>query len=739
MRASDQKTRRGRGIRWHLFQVLLLSILPIGLFAAGLFYLHWRAQEHERERSQVQLVRLLAAAVDNALDSTVERRSILASLWGSSPVPDEDFYARAKDALRNNADWSELQPLRTDGGALGAGKLAASSLDVWRPVITDRRPLVSNVLPDPETGTQSVYVGVPVVREGKVTHVLIAKLDLKWYDRLLTRQGLPKGGVAGLFDQDFKFVARSAEGSERRGSSPSEALVGDMKQKREGIGRYTNLNGVPVYTAWTFSRHGWGVAIATPAAPIEDPFWKYLVVFACLWAGAVVLAILYAFSKARLITASLESLEGQARHLAAGHRIKDLPASRVTEIDRAVGALEDASVLLQSATVERVRSLHSEREARAAAETANRAKDEFLAMLGHELRNPLAAISNSVPVLTAAHRTREQLDFVAGVISRQTRHLTHLIDDLLNVGRAVAGKITLARAPLDLGACVRGVSTTLQATGRFVDRQLDLDLEPVWISGDTTRIEQIATNLLVNATTFTSAGGRIRVRVSAEGDAAVLEVSDDGRGIAGEHLPHVFDVFFQADSPETRATGGLGIGLTMVQRLARLHDAEVTAQSAGLGRGARFIVRFPRIPEPAPTGPSPVAESPLAPRAILVVEDNADARESLQIALELQGHRVVSAADGRAALALVRIHHPSVALLDIGLPGMDGYELARGLRALFGPQILLIALTGYGMETDARKAREAGFDQHLTKPVDVDKLAQVMEAAGRSPQAIGSD
>jgi CheY-like chemotaxis protein/anti-sigma regulatory factor (Ser/Thr protein kinase) len=344
-----------------------------------------------------------------------------------------------------------------------------------------------------------------------------------------------------------------------------------------------------------------------------------------------------------------------------------------------------------------------------------------------------------VPVLTAAHRTREQLDFVAGVISRQTRHLTHLIDDLLNVGRAVAGKITLARAPLDLGACVRGVSTTLQATGRFVDRQLDLDLEPVWISGDTTRIEQIATNLLVNATTFTSAGGRIRVRVSAEGDAAVLEVSDDGRGIAGEHLPHVFDVFFQADSPETRATGGLGIGLTMVQRLARLHDAEVTAQSAGLGRGARFIVRFPRIPEPAPTGPSPVAESPLAPRAILVVEDNAAARESLQIALELQGHRVESAADGRAALDLVRIHHPSVALLDIGLPGMDGYELARRLRALFGPQILLIALTGYGMETDARKARGAGFDQHLTKPVDVDKLTQVMEAGGRSPQAIGSD
>ncbi len=172
--------------------------------------------------------------------------------------------------------------------------------------------------------------------------------------------------------------------------------------------------------------------------------------------------------------------------------------------------------------------------------------------------------------------------------------------------------------------------------------------------------------MLVNAATYTSAGGRIRVQVSAEGDAAVLEVSDDGRGIAGEDLPHVFDVFFQADSLETRATGGLGIGLTMVQRLARLHDAEVTVQSAGLGRGASFVVRFPRIPEPAPIPPSPVMESSPEPRAILVVEDNADARESLQIALELQGHRVLSAADGPAALDLVRTHYPSIALLDIG-------------------------------------------------------------------------
>jgi signal transduction histidine kinase/ActR/RegA family two-component response regulator len=575
------------------------------------------------------------------------------------------------------------------------------------------------------------------VRGGKVSHVLVAALDLRWYDRLLTRQGLPEGGVAGLFDRSFKFVARSSEGAERRGGNPSEQLVADMKARREGIGRYTNLSGTSVYTAWTFTRHGWGVGIATPAAPIEDPLWRHLVLFGFLWLAAMGLAILYAFSKARLITASLESLEGQARHVAAGRRIADLPASRVIEIDRAVASLEDASVLLQSTTQQRVRSLDTEREARTAAEEASRAKDEFLAMLGHELRNPLSAISNAAAILRVGNRTGEHIEFVSGVIARQTQQLARLIDDLLDVGRAVSGKIALESVPLDLAASARNVATTLQDSGRLADRRLQLDLAPAWIHGDHTRVEQIVTNLLVNAATYTEPGGRVRVEVFCEAREAVLRITDDGRGIAPESLPYLFELFFQADATVDRATGGLGIGLTLVQRLARLHGGDVKAESEGPGRGASFTVRFPAISPPEavsrPRASGPVVEG----KTVLIVEDNDDARESLRLALELQGHHVLEAADGPAALDCLQRERVPVAVLDIGLPGLDGYELARRIRAAFGPQIVLVALTGYGRQSDARKAMEAGFDQHLTKPVDMQRLAQAMEMAD-DPSRVGA-
>jgi signal transduction histidine kinase/ActR/RegA family two-component response regulator len=734
-------SRRGRGIRWHLFQVLLVSIVPIGLLAAALLYLHWKAQESERERSQIQLVRLLAAAVDNALDSTVERLSILAKLWGASSVRDEEFYAHTREALQSNDDWTDVLAFRADGRRVfradtPSGAPPPTQLEIWRAVVTERKPVVSDLIAGagPPGG---IAVGVPVVRGGKVSHVLVAALDLRWYDGLLTGQGLPDGGVAGLFDRSLKFVARSSEGAERRGGNPSEQLVADMKARREGIGRYTNLAGTSVYTAWTFTRHGWGVGIATPAAPIEGPLWRHLVLFGFLWLAAMGLAILYAFSKARLITASLESLEGQARHVAAGRRIADLPASRVIEIDRAVASLEDASVLLQSATQQRVRSLDTEREARTAAEEASRAKDEFLAMLGHELRNPLSAISNAAAILRVGNRTGEHLEFVSGVIARQTQQLARLIDDLLDVGRAVTGKIALESAPLDLAASARNVATTLQDSGRLADRRLQLDLAPAWIHGDHTRVEQIVTNLLVNAATYTEPGGQVRVEVFGEAREAVLRITDDGRGIAPESLPYLFELFFQADATVDRATGGLGIGLTLVQRLARLHGGDVKAESEGPGRGASFTVRFPAIspPEPVlrPRASGPVVEG----KTVLIVEDNDDARESLRLALELQGHRVLEATDGPGALDCLQREPVPVAVLDIGLPGLDGYELARRIRAALGPQIVLVALTGYGRQSDARKAMEAGFDQHLTKPVDLQRLAQAMEMAD-DPSRVGA-
>jgi len=435
-----------RGVRWHLFQVQLVSIVPIGLFAAALLYLHWQVQEHERQRSQIESVRLLAAAVDNSLDSSVERLSIFARLWSSSSLSEEAIYAQAKEALKANADWANILAFGADGRGVfradapfGAEMPSGPWFDVWRPVFSERRPVVSDVIIGPRRGIQIVAVGVPVIRDGRVSHVLIADLDLSWYDRLLNQQGQPVGAVAGLFDRNFNFVARSTEGDARRGQGPSPALVADMRLQPEGLRRYTNLNRTAVYTAWTFTRHGWGVGFATPSAPVDDAFWRYLLLFGFLWAAAVGAGMLYAFSKARPIAASLESLEDQAEYFATGRRIASLPDSGVGEVNRALGALAKASELLHSTMRERDRSFETEREARAAAERANHAKDEFLAMLGHELRNPLAAISNAATIVKSEKRSAEQLGFAIGVIDRQSRHLHRLIDDLLDVGRAMTG------------------------------------------------------------------------------------------------------------------------------------------------------------------------------------------------------------------------------------------------------------------------------------------------------------
>ena len=720
-----------RSIRWHLFQVLLVCVLPLGLFAAGLLYLHWQAQEEQRERSQIESARLLAAAVDNAIDSAVQRLSILARVWDANPAADAAVYAQARAALAVNPDWSHISAFRADGSGVfrsdevfGATVPSMRLLEQWRPVLEERRPVVTNTFTSRASGRKVAAVGVPVTRDGKVTHVLIALLNLRWYDELMTKQG--RGGLAGIFDRNWKFVARSAEGDERRGSDGASALIEDIKRTPEGIGRYDSLSGTGVYTSWSATRHGWWVALATPAAPVESAFWRYLGVLGALWAVMVAAGIAFAVWKGRHIAAGLESLETRAAELAAAHRVGGLPASRVKEVSRALVALERASATLQAAMSERDRSLETEQKARAAAEGANRAKDEFLAMLGNELRNPLAAIASAGVILRSGQRTPEQVDFAAAVVGRQSSHLKRLIDDLLDVGRVVTGKVVLERGPVDLAAAARSVVTSLQTAGRLAERRISLDTSPAWIDGDQTRVEQIITNLLVNAATYSGRGDSIRVRIAAEANQAVLEVSDEGRGISPADLERVFELFYQADASVDRASGGLGIGLTLVKRLAELHGGTVSAQSPGRGNGSTFVVRFPALAAEVRSRGVPVAVAPGQAHTILIVEDQRDQREGLRIALEQDGHAVLLAADGHAALELLHQHRPAVAIFDIGLPGMNGYELARAARAALGRQIVLIALTGYGGEADARRAKDAGFDHHLTKPVDMDELAQML-------------
>jgi PAS domain S-box-containing protein len=377
---------------------------------------------------------------------------------------------------------------------------------------------------------------------------------------------------------------------------------------------------------------------------------------------------------------------------------------------------------------ERAQLLARSESARLEAETANRAKDDFLAMLGHELRNPLAAIRTAMHILDAVSVDDARAVRSRGVIARQLHHLTQLVDDLLDVARLTSGKIVLTYQPLNLAHLVRETVDAMGADRRAADRILKLAAEDVWVEGDETRLRQIASNLVSNAVKYTPPGGTIVVEVQRERGAALLTVADTGAGIPASLLSHVFEPFRQGERTLDRSQGGLGIGLTVVKRLVEAHAGTVSVTSDGPGRGSTFTVRLPCV-SPRESAVSPPRPRVVAsePRRVLVVEDNGDAREMLKALVELGGHIVQAAEDGVRALEVAQSWKPDVALVDIGLPGIDGYEVARRLGAC-ADRPRLIAITGYGQQADRQRAAEAGFDAHFVKPVDPAALMSALTA-----------
>ena len=372
---------------------------------------------------------------------------------------------------------------------------------------------------------------------------------------------------------------------------------------------------------------------------------------------------------------------------------------------------------------------HRQREE--ALRDAIRSKDEFLAMLGHELRNPLSPIVTALTILKA--RGNGQYLRTLEIVERQVQYLIRLVDDLLDVSRITRGKIQIKKRPIRLqDVVIQGEEIAMPLIEQR-RQHFDVHFPPTELRllGDEGRLAQVVANLLTNASKYTDPGGRITVEASRQGSEVVLSVRDDGIGIAPELLPHVFDLFTQERQSADRARGGLGIGLTIVRSLVELHGGSVEAQSEGVGKGSLFTVRLPAAPaEPAAVEGLPGAAPLLAARAkrVLVVDDNEDALDLLAEVLRSAGHVVVTAKDGPSALDRMKSFHPDVAILDIGLPVMDGYELAGRIHADFGDdEPRLIALTGYGRDSDRAQTREAGFAEHLTKPVDVDILLAALD------------
>jgi signal transduction histidine kinase len=379
----------------------------------------------------------------------------------------------------------------------------------------------------------------------------------------------------------------------------------------------------------------------------------------------------------------------------------------------------------KNAQRERAALTELERSARLQAEAANQAKDEFLAMLGHELRNPLSAIASAVEVLNRVEAGSEAAANARAIAARQTRHLAHMMDDLLDVGRVISGKVLLSRRTIDFSVIAQRVVSTLEVTGDAHRHVVELEVKPAWIDADATRIEQVLSNLVTNALKYTPAGGRIVIDVHPDGAAAVLTVSDNGPGIPPTLLPRVFDLFVQGERTLDRRTGGLGIGLTLARRLVELHGGTIEAHSSP--QGSTFTVRLPLVEAPT-LDESEKRGIDLRRRSVVLVEDNEDALASLRAMLELDGHTVVTAIDGVSGLRTVLDLRPDVAVVDIGLPGMTGLELAKRSRGA-GYAGLMIAVSGYGRAQDVRQARESGFDAHLVKPIDASELQRLMGSA----------
>ncbi len=361
----------------------------------------------------------------------------------------------------------------------------------------------------------------------------------------------------------------------------------------------------------------------------------------------------------------------------------------------------------------------------------DRRKDEFLAMLGHELRNPLAPILNAVQLLRLQRGESRRQQQACTIIERQVGQLVHLVDDLLEVSRITTGRIHLQRKQLDMRAIVEcGVETVRPLIEQHRHAlAVHLPPSPIWIDGDSTRLEQVVVNLLNNAAKYTDEGGQIWLSLQQEGNEAVLQVRDSGVGIAPELMPHIFDLFTQAERSLARSQGGLGIGLSLVQRLVEMHGGKVTASSA-VGQGSEFVVRLPVVLTAEPQPPSPPTEKarPTGPSLrVLVVDDNVDTATSLALLLRESGHDVRTAHDGLTALEAAIDYRPDVALLDIGLPGLDGFEVAKRMRQQpILQKAVLVAMTGYGKESDRQRSREAGFDHYLVKPAKFEKVQEIL-------------
>jgi signal transduction histidine kinase/CheY-like chemotaxis protein len=720
-----------RPLRVYLLILILGSILPGALLTAILV---WRAFANNREvgeRRLLESARVDASALDRNFESTIDTLQALATSPNLDRGDLEAFYQEGRRVQVTQPGWYTIILLSMDGQQLVSTRLPWGTplLHVVEPgslerLIRTRQPVVGLVKAEPRGGPEHLFpIRVPVLRQGSLKYALSAIVNVESLARIVPQQ-LPNSveWTRTILDSDGTIAVRTRGSENYVGAPANDAFRARIRQAPEFFSSETTREGLPVYAAVSRGAYGWSAVVVVPRAVLDAPLRTSM---AGVLAGGVVLmlcGLVVALVVSRRLSADIAAATTAADAVAQGRPVPQGDA-HVAETLRLQRSLSTAASLLEQRAHERDEEMRRADAARTDAEEANKTKDQFLAILGHELRNPLA------PALTALElmKVREPTVFKREreVLERQIAHMARLVNDLLDVSRLARGKAQLQRRRFELHEAVdRAVD---MARPLLDERRHALDLSVpargLPVDADIDRIVQVLSNLLTNAAKYTPSGGHIAVSAAAADGNVVIACEDDGPGIPLELVPTLFDPFAQGRRGLDRQEGGLGLGLTLARTFSELHGGTIRVERRAPKPGSRFVVTLPLAPPLAAEAPAelPRTADRAAGQKVLVVDDNQDACEMLESALRHAGHLPAVAVNGPDAIERAAEFRPDVAVLDIGLPGMNGYELARQLRAAH-PGIRLIALTGYSQTKDLEAAALAGFDAHCAKPITMPLL-----------------
>jgi signal transduction histidine kinase/CheY-like chemotaxis protein len=723
-------------IESRLTLLVVAAITPLVAFAAGLVIWHSQTEQRVLHQDASRTAEATMQAIDREVSGVIAGLQVLAA---SPALVAKDFVAfqaqaRAAVGIAGNSVIMlyDREGNRIVSSAVPYGQPLPPRKDMsqFTPPFTTGKPHVMRLFISETVHRPTVGVVVPVALNGEVTYVLSAGILSDGLSERLAASAMPAGWIAALLDQEGTVIARTKNQTATIGRKlPPESWEHIQEAGGTGTAQGATLEGAQVFLTFTRSRtSGWTTVVGIPMSALEGQLHTSLSLVGATGTVIFLLAMLLAWQAARQIYGPASQLEDCAKALEKGEVIK-VPPTGIWQFDRLAATMYEAGGKIQDREKQLSQSLAELRHAHGELKEEHERKDRFIATLAHELRNPLAPIRTGVYVLGKSPPPKV-VEKTLAMMDRQLTHIVRLVDDLMDVSRIARGKVVLQKEPAVLqqvlANAVEDSQPFLTSGGqRFT---LDLPKEPIWVPADPVRLSQVLTNILHNAVKFTPPEGSITLSAALQGDSAEVRVTDTGVGIPPDKLADVFDLFSQVKDDGGSSQPGLGIGLSLARLLIDLHGGTITAHSEGTGCGVTVVVRLPVCQNNEAASVIPL-HGRLANRSlrVLVVDDNADAAESLAMALRVSGHSALVARDGASALEIAKDFDADLALLDIGMPEMDGHELCRRLRQLPGYSgKKIIAVTGWGADCDRKASQDAGFDAHLTKPVDWSQIEQVL-------------